>query len=66
MQLSPASQVDYNLSIGHSLPPLTPLHDSFDMSGRPHIGNLYESKTESENSWEQRFQQSVLLLLVAR
>jgi hypothetical protein len=34
------------------MPPLTPLRDSFDISGRPDIGSLYESKTESENSWE--------------
>jgi hypothetical protein len=43
-------QMDYHLSTGYSFPVLTPLHDSFDMSGCLDSG--YESNIEVENSWE--------------
>jgi hypothetical protein len=46
------SQVDYDSSTGCSLPPMTPLRDSFDMVGRQDMGSLYDSKIEPENSWE--------------
>jgi hypothetical protein len=45
-------QVDYNSSTRCSLPPSTPLRDSFDISDRLDIGSLHESKIELENSWE--------------
>jgi hypothetical protein len=44
--------MDYNSSTSYSLPALTPLHDSFDISGRLDMGSSYESKIEVENSWE--------------
>jgi hypothetical protein len=44
--------MDYDSSTGNSLPALTPLHDSFDISGRLDMGSSYESKIEVENSWE--------------
>jgi hypothetical protein len=49
---SPASPIDYDSSTSYSLLALTPLHDSFDMSGRLDMGSSYESKTEVEDSWE--------------
>jgi hypothetical protein len=42
----------YDSSTGYSLPALTPLHDSFDMSDRLDIGSSYETKIKVENSWE--------------
>ena len=44
--------MDYDSSTRYSLPPFTPLHDSFDMSGRPDMGSIYTSKMELENSSE--------------
>jgi hypothetical protein len=43
--------MDYDSSTGYAL---TPLHDSFDISGRIDMDSSYESKTE-ENSWEYSF-----------
>lgn len=52
VQPSLVSQVDYDSSTRCSLPPLTPLRDSFDKVSRQDIGSLYDSKIEPENSWE--------------
>jgi hypothetical protein len=44
--------MDYDSSTGYPLLALTPLHDSFNMSGSLDMGSSYESKVEVENSWE--------------
>jgi hypothetical protein len=44
--------MDYDSVTGYSLPALTPLHDSFDISSPLDMGSSYESKIEVENSWE--------------
>jgi hypothetical protein len=52
VQPSLVSQVNYNSSTRCSLPPLTPLRDSFDIVGRLDMGSLYESEIDPEKSWE--------------
>jgi hypothetical protein len=52
VQPSLVSQVDCDLSTRCSLPPWTPLHDSFDVVARPHMGSLYGSEMDLESSWE--------------
>jgi hypothetical protein len=52
VQPSPASLTDYDSLTSYSLLALTPLHDSFDISGRLDMGSSYEGKIEIENSWE--------------
>jgi hypothetical protein len=51
VQLSLVSQMDYDSSTRCSLPPLTPLCDTFDMGSHLDMDSLYQSKIEPEDSW---------------
>ena len=52
VQPSSALHVKYDTSNRCCLPPLSSLQSSFDMSGHLGLDSPYESKVESENSWE--------------
>jgi hypothetical protein len=52
VQPSSTFSMDYNSSNRFSLPLLSSLQNSFDISGYPGVGSLCESKVESENNWE--------------